>query len=269
MHIIVLMKEVPDMEKVRFDTEKGVIDRKSAGTEVNPFDLNALEAAVQLKESAGATVTALCMGPPQAEKSLKEALSRGADEALLLSDTAFGGSDTWATARTLAAAIGKIGTYDAIFAGEKTVDGDTGQVGAQVAQLLALPLVSYAESLCWEEGTGLAAVVSLWDGFYRKTVTGKGLFTFTKTANTPRLPGVRDKMKARKAVIPCWKLADLAGHLDASETGFSGSPTKVKRIVIPPAPQRQGQCYRDALPEALDQLETLLKSKHLLKEVEA
>lgn len=270
MHIIVLIKEVPDMEKVRFDTERGVIDRKSAGTEVNPFDLNALEAAVQLKELLGAKVTALCMGPSQAEKSLKEALSRGADEALLLSDSAFGGSDTWATSRTLAAAIRKLGDWDAIFAGEKTVDGDTGQVGAQVAQLLALPLISYVETLNWHQATGLSAEVSLWDGLYRKSVAGKALFTFTKTANTPRLPGVRDKMKARKAQIPCWKLADLAGYLEASQTGFSGSPTKVKKIVIPPAPQRQGNCYRDALPQALEQVDRLLQSSHLItQEVKA
>ena len=266
MHIIVLIKEVPDMDRVRFNVDEGVVDRKSAGTEVNPFDLNALEAAVQLKVQAGGFVTALCMGPPQAEKSLREAIARGADKALLLSDPAFGGSDTWATSRTLAAAIRKLENYDAIFAGEKTVDGDTGQVGAEIAELLAIPHISYVEKLEWHEKKGLVAAVSLWDAIYRKTLHGKGLLTFTKTANTPRLPNIRDKMKSRKLTIPVWHLSDLEGFLDVGETGFSGSPTKVKKIVIPKPLARQGNLYRDDTEKALNDLHLLLISKHYLKE---
>lgn len=266
MRIIVLIKEVPDMDQVRFNVEEGVVDRKSAGTEVNPFDLNALEAALQLKEQTGGGVTALCMGPPQAEKSLREAVARGADEALLLSDPAFGGSDTWATSQTLAAAIRKLGDYQYIFAGEKTVDGDTGQVGAEIAELLSIPHISYVEKLKWDEKWGLVAEVSLWDAIYRKTLQGKGLLTFTKTANTPRLPSIRDKMKSRKLLIPVWQLNDLAGFIHAGETGFSGSPTKVKKIVVPKPLARQGSVYRDDTETALNDLHALLISKKYLKE---
>ncbi len=244
MRIIVLIKEVPDMEKVRFDSEKGVVDRKSAGTEVNPFDLNALEAAVQMKEIADASVTALCMGPPQAEKSLKEAIARGADEGILLSDAAFGGSDTWATSITLVAAIKKMGDYDYIFAGEKTVDGDTGQVGSEVASMLKIPQICFVESLEMNK-EGLTAMVAVWDGIYRKTLTGKGMLTFTKAANTPRLPGIREKMKARKMEIPVWDLRFLSEYLNETDTGFKGSPTKVKKVVVPPVLHRKGKIFRE------------------------
>lgn len=266
MRIIVLIKEVPDMEKVKFDSEKGVIDRKSAGTEVNPFDLNALEAAVQLKEEKEAYVIALCMGPPQAEKSLKEAVARGADEAYLLSDTAFGGADTWATSRTLAAAIRKLEPYDYIFAGEKTVDGDTGQVGAEVATLLKIPQICFVEEIK-SKNDSLSATVAVWDGIYEKTLKGQGLLTFTKTVNSPRLPGIRDKMKARKMEIPVWGIESLVEHLKEEDTGFKGSPTKVKKVVVPPPLQRKGKVCRDIKDDCLQEIRRMITSKGILKEV--
>ena len=132
--IVVPIKQVPDMERVKFDKEKGTVDRSSAPGEINPFDLNALEAAVQIKEKLGATVTTVSMGPPQAEAALRDALSRGADRGILLVDKAFAGADTWATSYTLASAIQRLGQTDLIVCGEKTVDGDTAQVGPAVAE---------------------------------------------------------------------------------------------------------------------------------------
>ena len=132
MKIIVPIKQVPDMSQVKFDNEQGRVDRNSAGVEINPFDLNALEAAVQITEKSNGSIIAISMGPLSAESSLKDALARGADEAILLSDSAFSGSDTLATSCILAAAIRKLGEYDLIICGEKTVDGDTGQVGRKL-----------------------------------------------------------------------------------------------------------------------------------------
>jgi len=143
LRIIVLLKQVPDIEKVRFDVETGRIDRSSAPAETNPFDLHALEAGLQIKEKLGGSVTVISMGPRQAESSLKDALARGADRAILLTDPRLAGADTIATAKALAAAIRKLGEFDLILCGEKTVDGDTGQVGPEVAELLGIPHAAY------------------------------------------------------------------------------------------------------------------------------
>src|SRR6056297_1900876 len=168
MNIVVLIKQVPDMEKVKFDREKGVIDRKSAGTEINPFDLNALEAAVELKrKNEDIHITALSMGPPSAESALKEAIARGADQGVLLSDRNFGGADTWATSVTLAAGIKNMESSDLIIAGMQTVDGDTGQVGPEIAELLDLPHLSYVSNI-EAINDKLTAKVDIWDGTYLK-----------------------------------------------------------------------------------------------------
>ena len=143
MRIVVPIKQVPDMTEVKFDVEKGRVDRSSAGAEINPFDMNALETAVQVKEKLGGTISAVSMGPPQAEAALRDALSRGVDEAVLLVDKAFAGADTLATSYTLAVAIKKMGEFDLIVCGEKTVDGDTGQVGPEIAEHLDIPHVAY------------------------------------------------------------------------------------------------------------------------------
>ena len=154
------------MERVKLDTEKGVVDRKSAGTEVNPFDLNALEAAVQVKEKNGGKIYALSMGPDSAAEALKEAIARGADEGILLSDRKFGGADVKATAATLAAGIKKIGDFDLIFAGMQTVDGDTGQVGPWVAQNLHIPHISFSNNIVDVTEEYIDATTEMWGGNY-------------------------------------------------------------------------------------------------------
>ncbi|MDW7668342.1 MAG: electron transfer flavoprotein subunit beta/FixA family protein [Bacillota bacterium] len=259
MNIVVLIKQVPDMEKVKFDREKGVIDRKSAGTEINPFDLNALEAAVQLKDNDDSVhITALSMGPPSAESALKEALARGADEGILLSDKNFGGADTWATSMTLAAGIKKMESYDLIIAGMQTVDGDTGQVGPEVAELLDIPHVSYVSKV--EEITDkLTAKVDIWDGTYLKEMQLPGLITVTKDINNPRLPSFKDKMRSRKAEIPVWGYNDIAESLNGEKIGIKGSPTVVKRIEVPKETQRKGKLWRDNIEEGIDELVDIFK----------
>ncbi len=238
------------MSQVKFDSEQGRVDRASAGVEINPFDLNALEAAVQLKEESGGIVIAVSMGPQAAESALRDALSRGADDAVLLTDKAFAGSDTLATSYTLAAAINKIGDFDLIVCGEKTVDGDTGQVGPELAEHLGLPHVSYVSAI--KEAGGKLLVTYEIDG-ERYTVESAFplLITVTKDINTPRLPAFSDKMKARKAEIDSWTAADLAPPADPDRFGVQGSPTRVYRVTVPTEEGRKGEIFRGVVDEAV------------------
>lgn len=266
MNIVVLIKQVPDMERVKFDREKGVVDRKSAGTEINPFDLNALEAAVQISERIDAKVTAISMGPPNAEQALKECIARGADEGILVSDAKFGGSDTKATSFILASAIKKIGNCSLIIAGEKTVDGDTGQIGPEVAEFLDVPHASYISKIT-DVGEGSIKVCSeIWEGTYLKNIKLPGLITVTKDINQPRLPSFKDKMKARKAEIKVIKFEHLKEYLDNDTVGFKGSPTKVKKIEVPQIEKRQGKIYRQQDSErAEEELINLFMKKKILE----
>ncbi|MEM2189160.1 MAG: electron transfer flavoprotein subunit beta/FixA family protein, partial [Nitrososphaerota archaeon] len=187
LRIIVLIKQVPDIEKVRFDVETGRIDRSSAPAETNPFDLHALEAGLQIKEKLGGSVTVISMGPRQAESSLKDALARGADRAILLTDPRLAGADTIATAKALAAAIRKLGEFDLILCGEKTVDGDTGQVGPEVAELLGIPHAAYVCEIR-EIAHEWIKVVSDMGDKYLYELKLPALLTVTRELNSPRLP---------------------------------------------------------------------------------
>lgn len=266
MDIIVLVKQVPDMEKVRFDREAGRIDRSSAGTEINPFDLNALEAALQISENTGGRVTALTMGPPQAEEALREAIARGADEGILLTDVKFGGSDVKATSKILSSAIKKIGQFDLIIAGIQSVDGDTGQVGAEVAGYLNIPHISNVEAMRNYTEESIEVASSVWDGLYIKKGKYPLLMTVTKDLNVPRLPSFKNKMKARKAEITKWGYEDLKEVLDVSQIGIKGSPTKVKKIEVPQQSKREGKLYKDNSKEAVEDILNVLKSNKVLKE---
>ena len=264
MKIVVLIKQVPDMEKVRFDHENGRIDRESAGAEVNPFDLNALEAAISIKDVLGCQVIALSMGPPKARDALTEAIARGADAGILLSDAKFGGSDVKATALTLAAAIRKIGDVSLIFAGIQTVDGDTGQVGPEVAQYLGIPHISSVEEVKSFNESSIDAVSNIWDGLYLKKASYPVLLCFTKDANEPRLPTFKTKMASRKADIPVWGSEELKEFIGDYQIGVKGSPTKVKRIEVPPLPMREGRIFRDDHRQAVGEVIGAIKKLKLL-----
>ncbi|WP_313345030.1 electron transfer flavoprotein subunit beta/FixA family protein [Sedimentibacter sp.] len=266
MNIIVLVKQVPDMEKVKFDREAGRIDRSSAGTEINPFDLNALEAAFQISENMNGKVTALTMGPPQAEEALKEAIARGADEGILLTDMKFGGSDVMITSTILSSAIKKIGQYDLIIAGIQSVDGDTGQVGAEVAGYLNIPHISNVEAIKSYTEKDIEVVSSVWESQYLKRGKYPLLITVTKDVNVPRLPSFKNKIKARKAEITKWTCEDLKEVLDDSKIGIKGSPTKVKKIEVPRQSKREGKLYKEDDEKAVEDILNVLKSHKILRE---
>ncbi len=253
MRIIVPIKQVPDMNQVKFEVDRGRVDRSSAGVEINPFDLNALEAAVQIKEDVGGTVTAISMGPHRAESSLRDALARGADDAVLLEDRKFAGADTLATSYTIACAIRKLGAFDLILCGEKTVDGDTGQVGPEIAEHLNIPHIAYVS---WLEVRGRTLIAQCEMGGRAYTVESAlpVLLTVTKDLNIPRLPGFRDKAKARQVAVAVWGASELASVADASRYVVRGSPSRVHRVIIPPEENRKGKIFRNAVEEAIDEI---------------
>ena len=262
MHIIVLAKQVPDIEKVKFLKDSNWVDRKSADAEINPFDLNAIEAAQQMKEKLGATVTVISMGPPSAEAVLREAIARDADRGILLSDGAFAGADTLATSYTLAAAIKKVGPFDLILCGEKTVDGDTGQIGPAVAERLGVSLLPFVSQITEVSDKKLTAVVETSAGSLNVESSFPLLLTGTKEINTPRLPTLKDKLRARKAEVEKWSAADLS-DADASKFGAKGSPTWVESISVPPEKKRKGEVLKGE--EAAKQLVAALDKSGLLK----
>lgn len=260
MNILVLIKEVPDMEKVRFDSERGVVDRSSAPAEINPFDESALQAALELKRKYGAHVTAMTMGPPRAEKTLQDAYARGADEGVLLTDRAFGGSDTIATSRALSAAIAA-GDFDLILCGEKSVDGDTAQVGAETAELLGVPHAYYADSIeLADERTVRVSIENLCGSRQIRTMSLPALIGVTKNIGRLQLPTVDRKLESLTADVRKIGLSDFPS-LSKEDTGFAGSPTKVAGIEVPKAVERESRVFRENLSDFIDLLKEELTER--------
>jgi len=267
MRIIVPIKQVPDMTQVKFNTEEGKVDRSSAGAEINPFDLNALEVAVRIKENICGTITAISMGPPSAESALRDALSRGANDAILLEDRIFAGADTLATSYTLAVAIKKLGIFDLIICGEKTVDGDTGQVGPEIAEHLGIPHVAYVSEIK-EVGERMVVVCELDDERYLIESGLPLLITVTKDIATPRLPAFSDKLEARKAKIAIWNASDFISIADMSRFGLHGSPTRVHKIMVPTEEGRKGEIFRDIKDEEIRTVVDAFVERQILRGTE-
>ncbi|MEI6807208.1 MAG: electron transfer flavoprotein subunit beta/FixA family protein [bacterium] len=232
MHLVVCIKQVPDTTNVRINPETNTLIRAGVASVVNPFDMYAIEEAVRIKEKLGGKVTVLTMGPPQADAVLREAISMGADEGVLVSDRAFAGSDTWATSYTLAAAIRKIGDYGIIICGKQASDGDTAQVGPGIATHLDLPQVTYVRKIHEIAEDHIVAERMLDEGSEVITCPVPCILTVVKELNEPRLPSLRGKMAAKKAQLIQWAAKDL--DCDPKGLGLDGSPTKVVRIFTPP-----------------------------------
>ena len=262
MDIIVCIKQVPDTTEVKIDPATNTLIRQGVPSIVNPFDKNALEAALQLKEQHGGKVTVLSMGPPQAKDALKECLAMGADEAVLMSDRAFGGADTLATSRTLAAGIKKLGPCDLLICGKQAIDGDTAQVGPEIAEALDIPQVTYAAKLEVGPDGKVRIEREHEEGYEVVETTLPLMITVVKSINEPRLPTVKGTMKANRKEIPVLTAADIDVDLDT--IGLKGSPTQVHRIFTPK--QRvQGQLIQaDSPQEAVAQLMSKLAEAKLI-----
>lgn len=263
MKIIVCIKQVPDTSEVKIDPETNTIIREGISSIINPFDKHALEAGLQLKEKYGGQVCVLTMGPPQAEAALREALGMGADEAVLLSDRALAGSDTWATSRTLAAAIRKLEPVDLILCGKQAIDGDTAQVGPEVGEILGVAQVAYVRKITPEEGESRKVKVErmLEDGYELIELEFPALLTIVKEANEPRHASLKGVLKAKKARIPVWGINELG--LSPDQVGLSGSPTQVIKVFTP---SREGtsEILEGELEEVVNQLVGRLKEQGLL-----
>ena len=241
MNIVVCLKQVPGTTEVKIDPQTNTLVRQGIKNIVNPFDTYALEEGVRVKERYGGRVTAISMGPAQAEEVLREAIATGADDAVLLSDSAFAGADTLATAYTLARAIDKLEQYDLIICGRQTIDGDTGQVGPELAEMLKLPFVAYVSKLD-EISNGYMRVKRMIEDGYEVIETPlPAVLTVVKEINVPRLPSLRGLAKAKSAVIPVWTAQELG--VDNNMVGLSGSATRVIEIFFPQR-DRRGEIFQ-------------------------
>ena len=234
MNLLVCIKQVPDTTEIRIDPETNTLIRAGVPSIVNPFDAYALETAARIKDERGGRITVMTMGPPQAKEALIECLGVGADKAYLVSDRVFGGSDTLATSYILSGAIraveAKEGPFDVIFCGKQAIDGDTAQVGPEIAEHLDRPQVTYAVEVT-AGGSGIVVKRENDDGYALIEMQTPCLVTVTKPAFEPRLPTIKSKLAAKKAEIVGITSEDV--ELDLSQCGLKGSPTKVKKTFTP------------------------------------
>jgi electron transfer flavoprotein beta subunit len=231
MNIIVAIKQVPGTTEVKIDPATNTLVRQGIENIINPFDTYAIEEAVRLREKHGGKVTVMTMGPPQAEAALREAISLGADEAVLLSDRAFAGADTWATAYTLSRAVIKIGQFDLVICGRQTIDGDTGQVGPELAEMLDVPFVAYVSKIEEAREGYLRVQRMVEEGHELIETTQPAVITVSKEINTPRLPSLRGIIKSKSAKIQTWGINEIG--VDKDMVGLAGSSTQVIKVFFP------------------------------------
>ena len=264
MKIVVCAKQVPDTTEVKLDPKTGTLIRDGVPSIINPDDKAGIEADLQLKEKCpGSTVTVLSMGPAQADVALREALAMGCDEAILVTDRAFGGADTWATSSTIAAALKKI-DYDVIITGRQAIDGDTAQVGPQIAEHLGLPQVSYAENV-EIDGDCLKVQRQFEDRYHIIKVKMPCVITALAELAEPRymtVGGIVDAYDSKEVKV--WGLEDLKDTVDEANIGLKGSPTRVKQSFTK-QPKAAGTVLKDLTPdEAVDAIVAKLKEKYII-----
>lgn len=265
MNIIIPIKQVPETSNVKMDKKTGTIIRKGIESIINPLDLYAIEVGIQLKEEHGGTVKVITMGPPSAEKALKEAIAMGCDDGILVCGKEFAGSDTWATSYVLASTIKKMGNYDLILTGERATDGDTGQVGPGIASFLNLSLATYTSKIVNLNSENIIIERLVEDGYEILKLPLPSLLTVVKEISYPRLPTLRGKQRARKTIIPKWTNEKL--QLKQENLGLNGSPTRVVKINHPKV-FRKGKIFQandeDSINESIGQMIKFINEKNLL-----
>ncbi|MGE4484968.1 MAG: electron transfer flavoprotein subunit beta [Oscillospiraceae bacterium] len=257
MKILVCVKQVPGTMHVEVDPVTGVLRRDGVPSKMNPYDLYALETAMTLREKYGGSVEALTMGPPQAKAILYEAIFMGADGGLLVSDRAFAGSDVLATSRTLSQAVKYMGGTDLIICGKQTTDGDTAQVGSEMAEFLGIP--SAGNVLCIESADekSITVQMSLENDIAAQRMPFPCLICVDSAVNTPRLPSYRRMKSATEGLVKAISLCDLPDK-DEKHYGLSGSPTKVERI-FPPSKNESKEMLTGSSAEVADRLADILR----------
>ncbi len=256
MNIIVCIKQVPNTTDVKIDPVTNTLIRDGVESVINPFDAYAIEEGVRLKERFGGKITVITMGPPQAENALREAISLGCDEGILVSDRKFAGSDTWATSYTLSCAIKKIEGFDIIICGKQASDGDTAQVGPGISTHLDIPQVTYVKKIEDIKDNKAKVERMTEEGYDVVEAPLPLLLTVVKEINTPRLPSLKGMMKAKSAKIMKWTAEDI--EADPKSLGLDGSPTRVVKIFSPP-PRKGGEMISGDATEVSQELVALLK----------
>ena len=264
MKIVVCAKQVPDTTEVKLDPKTNTLIRDGVPSIINPDDKAGIEAALQLKEKVGGTVTVISMGPPQADAALREALAMGCDDAILVTDRAFGGADTWATSSTIAAALKKL-DFDVIITGRQAIDGDTAQVGPQIAEQLGIPQVSYAEEILEASEDKLVVKRQFEDRYHVIEIKTPCLITALSELATPRYMTVHGIFDAyREKEVKVWTLEELKDTVDMANIGLKGSPTNVKQSFTKQA-KGKGLYYKDLSPEeAVETIVAKLEERHII-----
>ena len=262
MNIVICIKQVPDTTDIRINPDTNTLIREGVASIINPFDMYAIEEGLRLRERFEGKVTVITMGPPQAEVALREAISLGCDEGVLLSDRAFAGSDTLATSYALAMGIKKLGNVDIIICGKQAIDGDTAQVGPGVSVWLDLPQVTYVKKIeDVKEVKGkkffkLERMVE--EGYEIIELPLPCVLTVVKEINEPRMPSLKGMMRSKKAEIIKWTAADV--NTDEKKIGLDGSPTQVVKIFSPPV-REGGQVLHGEPEDVATKLYEFLKNE--------
>ena len=264
MRIVVCIKQVPNTNEVKLDPVTGTLQREGIPSIINPDDMAGIEAALTLKEELGgdAKITVVSMGPAQADIALREALAMGCDDAHLVSDRSFGGADTWATSATLAAALKVIG-YDLIITGRQAIDGDTAQVGPQIAEHLGLPQVTYVEGIKLEGKSHVIVKRQYEDRYQMIRVALPALVTTLSSLNTPRYMSVGGIVDAYEKEVGLLKYSDIKDHVSQENIGLKGSPTKVKRSFTKTA-KSKGTLHEVPEDEAVEIIVQKIKERYVL-----
>ncbi|HCX63652.1 MAG TPA: electron transfer flavoprotein subunit beta [Eubacteriaceae bacterium] len=262
MKIFVCIKQVPDSSNVEIDPQSGTLLRLGQNAKTNPYDLYAIETALRVKEQLGATVTAITMGPPQAEEMMKDAYRMGVDEAVILSDRAFAGSDVLATSYTLSQGIRVLGGADLILCGKQTTDGDTAQIGPAIAEHLDIPHVAWVKDLDEVSESGISVVHQMSESIQVSTMTYPCLITVDKDIFVPRLPSYKRGKETRDKEVRLLSAEDLPKTKDV-RFGIEGSPTQVDRMFAPESKQEQIHVTGNPDEKARQLVEMLTEAKIL------
>jgi len=262
MNIAVLVKQVPSTDNVKIDEKTGTMIRSELESEMNPLDMYAVEEAVRIKEKeTGTKITVISMGPLSAEYAIKEAISMGCDEGVLLTDRRYAGADTRATAYTLSQFL-KGKEFDLIFAGERATDGETGQVGPMVATLLGIPVLTYVNKIIEITKSAIKVQRAIEGGNEVIQTTLPSLITVVKEINEPRLPNLENKLRAKKSKIHTITNEEL--KIEEDKIGLKGSPTRVVKVFYPKI-SRQGEKITIKTPqEAVSKIKNFIKEKGVI-----
>jgi len=258
MNIIICIKQVPNTTQVRINPDTNTLMREGVECIINPFDMYAIEEGLRLKERVSGKVIVISMGPPQAESALRESVSMGCDEAILITDRRFAGSDTWATSYILAQAVKKIGDFGLIVCGKQASDGDTAQVGPGLSTHLNIPQITYVKKVEQVSIEGIRVERMTEEGFEIIEAPLPCLLTVVKEINEPRLPSLKGKMRAKKTEIVKWSADDLDCEHD--KIGLDGSPTRVVKIFTP-EPRKGGLILKGDVNEIVNKLVAEVKNE--------